>query len=467
MEKSQLAGLVETLNKKEIRDLRKWLRSPSHNQQDPVIALFEYLTTDPKPSWEKEAAFECAFPGQVFDDARLRQAMHFLLRAVEDYLAWQEWSSESINRQIVLAGIYRKRKLSSSFQKVTSDARKTLDQQPYRNEWFYRQEYLLQSEQYKFLEGKKQLVPMNLQEISDALDYSFITDKLRQACLMLAHQTVYKAEYSQGLLENILNYIRERELYRTPAIGIYYYVYYSLIDKTNESHFESLKSLLSEHGALFPKEELWDIYVMAINYGVGRLNAGVTRFYRETFELYREGLANGALLKEGQLSRWTYLNIVAIGVVLKEFEWVESFIADFQDYIDAEDRRSFVDYCLARLYYEQGHYERAMDHLIHVEYEGFLMTLNARIILAKIYYVREEEEPLLSLLESTRAYMQRKKVLGYHKSNYSNVLRSFKKLVRVNPYSKTQIEKLRKEVESTNPLTERPWLLEQLGKLSG
>jgi hypothetical protein len=41
-----------------------------------------------------------------------------------------------------------------------------------------------------------------------------------------------------------------------------------------------------------------------------------------------------------------------------------------------------------------------------------------------------------------------------------------KKLVRVNPYDKQKKAALREEIENANPLTERPWLLEQIEKLT-
>ena len=43
MIKSQLVELLRSFDKKEIRDCRKWLNSPYHNQRQDVIDLFEYF----------------------------------------------------------------------------------------------------------------------------------------------------------------------------------------------------------------------------------------------------------------------------------------------------------------------------------------------------------------------------------------------------------------------------------------
>ncbi|MCU0346078.1 MAG: hypothetical protein MUC59_03985 [Saprospiraceae bacterium] len=55
--------------------------------------------------------------------------------------------------------------------------------------------------------------------------------------------------------------------------------------------------------------------------------------------------------------------------------------------------------------------------------------------------------------------------MGYHKDNYKNIIQYTKKMLKVAHYDKAQIQKLKSEIESTNPLTERKWLLAQLDKL--
>ena len=83
------------------------------------------------------------------------------------------------------------------------------------------------------------------------------------------------------------------------------------------------------------------------------------------------------------------------------------------------------------------------------------------------YYELSEYQTLESLLESIRAYLQRKnKMLGsQHIALYKNIVRYTKKLIKVNPYNKEQVAKLRLEIEAATPLTEKAWLLKQLDDL--
>jgi len=82
MKKSQLVHILKTLSAKEIREMRKWLNSPSHNQRQNVIKLFEYFFEDNHLSnedyLEKPTIFSWIFPKETYDDSKMRQVIFFL-----------------------------------------------------------------------------------------------------------------------------------------------------------------------------------------------------------------------------------------------------------------------------------------------------------------------------------------------------------------------------------------------------
>lgn len=470
MEKSRLIQILRTFSKKEVRDLRKWLQSPSHNQRDDVLALCESLVENDRlekdDALDKEEVFSSVYPGMPYDDAQMRQVMHFLLKAVEEFLIYEEWNEDPVKARITLARVYRRRQLGKLFQRTIDSAKEFQEKQPLRNLSFLENTYLLEQEQYNYLSGLKRTVPLNLQEVSDALDINFISTKLRQACLMLAHQTVFKVEYKIGLLGKVLDFVEQEGHLDIPAIAIYYYSYKALKERDSEPHFQQLKQVLHQYEDMFPESEIRDIYLLAINYCIGRMNAGVKQYVRETFDLYKRGLEKKILLQDGYVSRFTFRNVVTNGTLLEEFEWTEHFINDFQQYLEEQYRESIVHYSMAKLYFEKKDYDRAMPLLHQVEYDDILMTLNARTMLMKMYYELDEFNALDSLLESMRMYMRRKKVIGYHKANFRNIIHLTKKLANINPYESKQTQQLQAEIESANPLTEKKWLLAQLESIS-
>lgn len=471
MNNSHLVALFRTFDKKNFRELQKWLQSPFHNQREDVLLLFDYLTAGTclqnEKSLEKERAFRKIFRGEAFDDAKMRQTMHFLLKATEEFLSYSELKGDDVRAGLALASVYRKRKLDKAFSKVLKNVEDSQKDYEYRNEHFLRNEYLVQQEKYVFFEGKQRTVEMNLQEVSDALDMTYFADKLRQSCLMLAHQKVYKATYEIGLLGEVLEYVKSRDLLRVPAVAVYYYVYRAFTSTEREENFQHLKKVMFENTHLFPKSEIRDIYLMAINYCIGRMNAGDEQYIRESFDLYREGIEKGVLIENNNVTHFTFINVVLNGLKLGEFDWVEHFIHHYKKLLRKEVRDNIVHYSLARLHFERKDYKEAMHYLTQAEYNDILMNLNAKAMLVQIYVEEGELDALESLLESMRTYLQRKDIMGYHKANFSNFISLTKKLVRVNPYAAAPKDKLRAEIQAAAPMTsrEREWLLRQLDKL--
>lgn len=471
MKKSQLINILKTFSAKEIREMRKWLRSPAHNQRQDVVLLFDFFFEDnhlfKDDCLEKSFVSSWIYPKETYDDAKMRQVMFFLLKAIESFLIFQELNQDDVKTKNILSKVYRKRKLDKLFIKNTKQTEQTLKKLVVQNESYYRNEYQLQLEKYNY-QSRVNRLSQNLQEVSDTLDIAFLAGKLRQYCLMLSHQSVYQKEYTIGLLKNLLPLIKQDEYIKIPAIATYYFIYKTLTEKENEDHYFQLKEQIKENGHFFPLAEIRDIYLMTINYCIGRMNAGSEGFIREAFEVYQLGFEKKILIENNSITRVTFHNVISIGLKLKEFETVEKFIEDNQQYLSEKHREGFLNYSLARLHYEKRDYKKAMQLLVQeVHYDDILIGLTAKKMLSWMYYEEGEFDALDSLIESMRTYIQRKEIMGYHKANFKNYIRFVKKLLRIKPSDKNAKDKLLQDIQSANPLTteERNWLLTQLSKL--
>ncbi len=470
MKSSHIISILRIFTKKETRELRKWLSSPMHNQREDVIQLFEYLMManhlEEEKFLKKERIFSKIFNNEPYDDAKLRQTIHFFTKAVEGYIVYKEQCEDDIQTNLALAAFYRKRKLDKLFQKTIKKVEGNQEGSPLRDRAFFENEYALYNEKQLFKSGKKRTVSLNLQKYSDALDLDYLAKKMNQICIILTHQRVFKENCEIGLLDQVLEYVEEHDFFHSPAISIYYYIYKTLTVPQETKYFKNLKAEIEEHGPRFTHSEIRDIYLMAINYCIGRMNAGDEDFIKEAFILYREGLEQKVLIEEGSVSRFTFLNIIGIALKLREFNWVDHFIEEYKQYLEIQHRESIVNYSRSRLHFEKKEYAIAMRLLLKVEYDDILLNLVTKSMLLKIYYELDEIDALDSLLDSLRTYLNRKEVVGYHKANYQNIIRFTKKLTRITPYRKDQKKKLKLEIERASPLTEKEWLLQQLELLA-
>jgi hypothetical protein len=470
MRSSQLFHIFSALTKKEIRELRKWLLSPSHNQRDDVYQLFEYLSQhlddENGKHLTKERLFAKIFPKEAFDDARLRQTMHFLQTAIEEYFFYIKIKEEPFRETITLVNVYQERKLDKLYEKAIKKLEEEYEAFPFKDDEHLEKGYLIVKEKSNRINEKSRATKLHYQEMSDSLENTFIARKIKLACVMLSHQRVYKTEYDLGLIDALMEYVRnKKELLEIPIIKVYYHLYNLFRYPDEETHYFEVKQALEDYTHLFKPAERSDLYLIAINYCIGKMNTGVQKFQREVFEMYKKGIEFHFLIINGVVNQLDFRNIVTIGTTLKEFDWVSNFIEKYQGFLALEYRENFVQFSLAKLHFERGDYDQAQRLLIQFDIDDVLINLSAKSMLIKIYYEEGEINTLESLLESLRTYINRKKSITYHKIIYNNLIRFTKKLVRLPPRNKALKERLRKQIEEANPLPERKWLLEQLGKL--
>ena len=115
MKKTRLVEVLRSFDKKELRELKKWLNSPIHNQREDVRQLFAYLIDGKRLHKdhliEKEKIFSVLFPEETFDDAKMRQVAYFFMKALESYLIYASAVKDEVETKIRLARIYRERQL--------------------------------------------------------------------------------------------------------------------------------------------------------------------------------------------------------------------------------------------------------------------------------------------------------------------------------------------------------------------
>ncbi len=471
MQKSRLIEVLHTFNKKEFRELKKWFLSPAHNQRQDVIDLYDYLLKKDhlynEEALKKEIVYQAIYPNQSFDDAKMRQVIHFTFKALESFLAYTSFLEKGSNQELNLIREYRRRGIKRSFEKTSKTMLNAQNNPIYQDDYFLYEKYILQLEQYKFhTKSAKRVGTFNLQEISDIFDYYFIASKLKQACWMMSHQVVYKTDYQNVFLKDILAYIdQKKELLNIPSISTYYFIYKTLSEPDNEFFFIKLKQELDVNKSVLPLEEMKSVFLFALNYCTKKINSGKSKFIKEAWDILKKGIEENILIEDGILSHFIYVNFIVIGIKLEYYEEVEEYIFKYGNLLDEQYKENYIKYNLAKLFFAKGNYERAMELVNQYEFKDILVNLNAKIMLLKMYYELSEYKALESLLESMRAYLQRKKELGNRTNGYKNIVRYTKKLLKVNPYNKAQIAKLRLEIEEASPLTEKAWLLKQLDAL--
>ncbi len=490
MQSTPLFQLLKALTKSDRRDLAKFLRSPFHNTREDVVRLFDFFekqleqntTTDDEKS-EKEApsVFSTlqtakmdnltkqvahqfmATENEPFDDATMRYTMSFLLKLTKQFLIYKELKDNDLQQEILLARALRKRGAIKTLEKHLAQTMTVLANAAVQNGAFHLLDFQLQLEIFEHRHRRRDAADLNLQALSDGLNQFYATELLRWACVQFSHSSLSKVAYDQPFLAALLEKIGDGTFKSTPSVSAYFFAYRAL-KFSQEADFQQLKMIIIEHAAIFPPLEIRDLYLLAINVCIKKLNGGERQYEAAALDLYRNGLSNGALLDDGVLSPYTYRNVANLAIKIGETTWAADFLTDFKEKLPVKERENLFRYNLAHLHFRKNEYPKAMELLRDVHLKEALQNLDARRMLMRMYYETGEYGALDSLLESFKIFIHRQKNLGYHRENYLNLVKFTRKLLQTDLRSKKATDKLKTEIENTTALTERDWLLAQLQK---
>ena len=463
----KILDLFRHFTKSDWHWMSKFVASPAHNQHLVVGRLFAFFR---KKLPEKEEAlfsenlFRLLFEKDGYDASKLHHVSNYLLRVAQDYLAWDEWMQDGPAQSFYLLRACRRRGLEKPFRSHLGRLQRLTESQTLRNPEHYRFCYTLALEEYQHSMQTGRSDVGQAQALSDQHDLAFVAEKLKNACIVRSRQRVRQRDVDAGLLGAVLDLVRRRPaLLDIPAIALYYFGYLALDEPETEAHFFALKSRLPQAARHFPAHELRDIYLLAINFCIHRINLRQENYLREVFDLYRSGLEQEVFLENGQVSRFTYTNIALAALRLHEFEWTYQFLHDFRDKLPDAQRAGAYAFNLARFYCERGDYDRAMPLLQAMDFDDVLHNLTAKAMLLRMYYETGAHNALESLLLSLEAYLRRKSQLGVQQQTaYQNTVRLLRRLIALPPADAEARRLLRQEVRDTPLVAEKDWLLRML-----
>ena len=477
--------ILTFFDKYEQNRLRKYLQSPYFNKSEELINLFEILIKDinqkkgkdltsSKLDKNKELTGEKIWsdltPEKVFDNVRYRKYCSDLLKLTEGFLAQQIYEENTLHQAPYLLNAVGNKRMLKLYNSTLKTARRISEQQQYKPADFFYYQFQIEKNFYEMTTSSKhkRVSRLNVEEIVNNLDYYYLAEKLRYYCLVLMQRGLVSHEYELLFIDEIIDHIEKYilEYEKIPPIAVYFSVYKTLADSDNDEHYINLIDLMERYENQFPIGETSGIYENALNYCVRKLNSGSDFHLKEYLRLFKTLLKKEILIAEGELAPHHFNNTIVIAMRLGEYSWTEQFIKQYQFKLDENIRENLVIYNLALVYFYQKKYDQVISLLQEVEYLEVYYYLRSKSLQLATYYELNEIDPLFSLIDSLRTYMNRHKSIAKEKKVlYENLIKFTKKLVKIIPGDKKAIAKLRTEVEATKGIASENWLKEKIAEL--
>lgn len=472
MRSSKIYSILEHFDKYEQNRFRKYLCSPYFNKDQKLKILFELLLKDinskRKGELEKERIWKHLNIDKTFDDVRFRKYCSDLLKLLEGFIAQQAFERNPLHQATYLMEAVSERKMEKLYSTAIRTAKRLSSQEYHRPSRYYMYQYEIEKYLYDLtgFEIKRSQVS-NVEEIANNLDRFFLGEKLRYYCTVLSRRQFQPLHnYEILFMQEIINHLRDYDYDEIPPVAIYYQIYLALVENDNENHYFKLKKLLERYGTLFPDKEASEIYTYALNYCTQKINRGNQTFLQEFFELYEDMLEKEIIIEKGELDPWHFKNLVTVALRLKKYNWTEKFIHEYSKKLPPDLMENAVTYNLAQLYFYQKKYDDVIEQLQNVEYEDLTYNLNSKSMLLATYYEIDAVEPLFSIMDSFRTYLNRHKdISDQRKKLYTNLIRFTKKLIKLRPGDQKAFQKLEDELKQTKNVASLNWLREKLNEL--
>ena len=465
MVESKLIHIFKSFTKTEKSGLRRWVNSEVHNQREDVIKMLDLLLSRRKitaVSVKRERVFKQLFPGEEYNMTRLNHLMSMTASVMEEYIKFLMSKEKPFQEEILLHLYYKRKNIGNLANKALLKARTHIDSELNKNTEFYHDSFSLEIAEFDLIGTEQRRHKTNLEDIFDNLATFTIITTLKYAGIALSHKRLFKKDYRIPMLEAILKEA-SKDIYKENTVVLsYYYSYMALLKPDEEHYFIALRDILLNKEAPLKTEELKQLCLMAINYCIKKLNSGEEKYVQEVLFIYKFGLKHEIWIENGFLSHNTFKNIATAALRLKEYDWTESFIEGYSRKIKLSHQKDYTNFVKAKLLFEKAAFSDAQNLLIDTDSIDMFIGMAIRVMLLKVYWELKEFELLEAHLDSFAVYLNRKKILAYHREVHSKTISIMRKIVNANLANQTERQQLKQMIIQTNPLPERPWLLQQL-----
>src|SRR6056297_542014 len=458
----------------ELNRLSKFIHSPYFNPSERLRIFFDELLKDLKSENEdknllrKKDLWNTFTNDTEYDDRRFRKYTSDLLSLVEDFLAIEVYKSNPIHQADFLLQAVQNKKLDLLYTKTINSAKRLAKRQPDRSSNYYFYKYKIEKSFYEISEVELHRTERsNIDLLIQNLDYYYLAEKLKYYCTFLSHRKTQKHEYNILFIEEILQHIEKEDYSDRPQIIVYFHVYKLYESTDNTKNYYALKKMIQKYEYIFNSDDLRDIYLAAVNFCIAKNNQGNTDFLIELFEMYRQALFAEVLYIDGELSPWSYKNIVLTGLRAGEDKWVEGFISKYAEKLNSEFKENAVKFNTARLHHYRNEYEKVIPLLNEVEFTDFSYSLGAKALLLATYYELGEIDALHSFLDSFQVYLNRhkKSLPENRRQNYLNLVKYVRRISNIMSGDLESIEKVETEINKQGKIADRNWLIEKIGEL--
>lgn len=481
MHTSKLVSVLKTFTRKEWKAINNLIKSPwfCANADAPLLLQLVAVIQNAGPQFTERQLRKSRIVKKLFSSEnkqnhkRLANLMSKLMRLIEHYVVLEKNTPTESQRQLLLAQSWQERGLEKlSIQTLGKAERLLQPDSAELNKAFYLQQLdLLDNLAHLHRSQATQFISY-LDESEAYLDEWYLLTKLENAVSRQSMGIQQQVSTSRTLfqLEALIQLKVDEALNELPVHQLYYQALLLLrsYEEAELSTFERVEQQLQTHGHRIAPAKQKFLHTILRIFAIGHYNSGEQEYLSISFRLYQQHLKAGYLYFNDKIPPKTLLNIVALGLRMKELHWVDQFLEKHRyKILDQTPDEQVYRFNKALCLFHFRSFNEVLDFL-DTQYEDLYYRLASRRLEIMIYY--ELDSPLfVPKLEAFKVYifrLSKHQLPAKHKAINNNFIDLLRQVIHPSSLQNDKrIQLLKEKVNTSNHLAERDWLLKILDRL--
>ena len=477
IKESKLIELLKGFQPAEYKRFGDFIMSPFHNKSETLINLYEYLK---KYSHDfgnctvtNEDISKFVYKDKKLNPVKVRSLVSDFLKLIEQFFVYVQFESYDTFKKVLLLNELNNRDMPKNFKFVLGETMKKQATAFNKDEDYYYNQIFLEVESFNYhLDRHPVISESDFQKIGDNIDLFFILTKLNLFHFKFYHRQDIEesSTYNLWLMDEILAYIEshlESISKQNPVIYIKYLVFMTIVKPEDESHFYTLKKYALNNVTKFDSVNLAYIFSALTNFCTLKCNLGIKKFKMERYSIYKMLDDRKILDKDKYINYVDFLNTIISAVEVNKLSWAEYFYNKNKDRImPAILKEDTLNMASSQILYARKKYDEALKLISVVSYNNQYFYLRSKMLISRIYYDKNELEPIIYIIDAAKHYLKRnKRITKMNREAFGNFYYFMTKILNlrehVNPKVFDTIAELNKQIN----VSSKEWLMNKLKEM--
>jgi hypothetical protein len=488
MGRQKIFKMLENLTLPELSDFKNFVIYKLDREDSNSTKLIGYLIRN-KLSYgnyeiSSENIFRYLYPGEKYNDKKLRDRFSALVRLLKEYLIFKEAAGSGDMNYLFLIKQFRKRNLNEEVIRLFKEGYNFFENKNVNDPVNYFNKFMFYSEYSQFFddhfEYKHALEEsLRIQNNSDNLIYFFLISMLKIYVNLFIKEKLIKFDYSFKFMDLVMNYLdNEKEaIEKIPVLKIYYEFFNILKSQTGREKYFELKLQIQRDAEKIPWEIIRELYLFLYYFANQLFNKGYSEFREEGFAIQEEMVEKGYYFEsDGSIQESSFTAFIAAALRFNKLKTAEDFIVKYKDKIPPDVRQDSYYYNMAVINYMKVRLNNLNGK------EKIAVLKNAGKFFAKVrqnhyqFYIRNNEFAIFlnyelsnfayvgDLIHSYRNKLYRDEYLNpEYKSGILNFLKFTEKILSLHKnYPVNKIKQIKERIQNCGNLIYKNWLLRKL-----